>query len=1048
MHDAQQVLALEGLDFIEAAYAFALGRPADPSGLRNYLQQLRTGAPKTRVLGELQSSAEGRAHAARCGLGPALPVDGSAGSSGSSRSTPARASFGAPRSPATLAGLLALPDEDFVNQAYWALLQREADAEGSANYLRELHDGSSRIRVLARLRESAEGRALQARLPGLDEAVASEEAAAAQGIGGMVRALSQRLRPSRAAAEAGAPATPPPASSARASERAMNASSDAARPASTTSSITAPKALTPVPATPLKPPESSTPPLRPPARPWPAAQPTVPVAATPASAADGAALLPPLRLERFVGAFAEGYCLAAAEGAGCALGFGGRVLGQLAFDQPRPELQAVHALPGDQLGFRLQLGGLLQFAALAPPAAGFDAFELVQTGTSADAEGMRIDVPLAQQLPQALGFSPLRAFSRMPAERGLGALKGLSFAGGNEMRLLFEAAEPGEDRLPLVLDIYQARPGGVLERLARFAIEPQAQLATLPVRLLSRRQPVLLVATDAQRRLLLTDCIPLPELHTEAQRALLDYHSVLAGGQASFDVAAKIARSHLDAAVSERLAHAQPTQGPQASALPQRASTALLLYSRDSHDFAAADALDAALALCPQAGVLTADGSVRGADGQLCTLQEFAGASGLRHLLLAEQRCALRPDFWAVLRGQAIHCSAQTQLLHWHSVWLDGAARPYVAKTALLLDPALARHALLPLHAALVSVPQLLKVLQAGTTHWRSGALALEHALASLQADAVASLPVVMDTVELPWRPAAEERLLAAHLAPTLAPAVPGSPQHMATQGRPDTPGLSVIINFRNNAEETRQCLEALRAQDWPGALEVILVNNASTLQESLVTSRRAQELFGAAAVRVIDYPQRFNHSAQCNLAVEAAQQPLLLMLSNDALLMTPDALRRAAEVLAMPSVATVGFRIVGGPQAKRKLQSLGLAPSPRQWLLQGGSPLSTYKPPAAMLDKTQQTLGNTFAAAMLRRALYIELGGLDAEAFPTNYNDVDFCCRALQQGYRHVSVGAAVVEHVGRGSREMDLDLPIDQRILDRCPPLARLASIGIVAL
>ena len=102
----------------------------------------------------------------------------------------------------------------------------------------------------------------------------------------------------------------------------------------------------------------------------------------------------------------------------------------------------------------------------------------------------------------------------------------------------------------------------------------------------------------------------------------------------------------------------------------------------------------------------------------------------------------------------------------------------------------------------------------------------------------------------------------------------------------------------------------------------------------------------------------------------------------------------------------------------------------------------------AFLLPFTQETLGNTFAAVVLRRQSFLALGGLDEEAFPTNYNDVDYCCRAMQQGLRHVSVGSAVVQHVGRGSREMDLDLPIDQRIVERCPDISRLTGVGVAQL
>jgi GT2 family glycosyltransferase len=117
---------------------------------------------------------------------------------------------------------------------------------------------------------------------------------------------------------------------------------------------------------------------------------------------------------------------------------------------------------------------------------------------------------------------------------------------------------------------------------------------------------------------------------------------------------------------------------------------------------------------------------------------------------------------------------------------------------------------------------------------------------------------------------------------------------------------------------------------------------------------------------------------------------------------------------------------------------------NPRRYLFSGGSPVSTSQAPAFALDCTFEVLGNTFAAVMVRREVYRALDGLDSVAFPTNYNDIDFSFRATNAGYRHVVVGSEIVEHVGRGSREADQDLPIDQRIIERAPRLGLLARIG----
>jgi hypothetical protein len=58
--DLKALLALDGKEFIEHAYATLLCRPADPEGLASYLKHLAKGLHKVEILSALAESAEGR----------------------------------------------------------------------------------------------------------------------------------------------------------------------------------------------------------------------------------------------------------------------------------------------------------------------------------------------------------------------------------------------------------------------------------------------------------------------------------------------------------------------------------------------------------------------------------------------------------------------------------------------------------------------------------------------------------------------------------------------------------------------------------------------------------------------------------------------------------------------------------------------------------------------------------------------------------------------------------------------------------------------------
>src|ERR1700689_3269130 len=59
----EELLSLYDTSFVECAYWTILGREVDPSGLRNYLIQVRKGVSKGQIVAELVQSQEGRTRA-------------------------------------------------------------------------------------------------------------------------------------------------------------------------------------------------------------------------------------------------------------------------------------------------------------------------------------------------------------------------------------------------------------------------------------------------------------------------------------------------------------------------------------------------------------------------------------------------------------------------------------------------------------------------------------------------------------------------------------------------------------------------------------------------------------------------------------------------------------------------------------------------------------------------------------------------------------------------------------------------------------------------
>jgi len=223
---------------------------------------------------------------------------------------------------------------------------------------------------------------------------------------------------------------------------------------------------------------------------------------------------------------------------------------------------------------------------------------------------------------------------------------------------------------------------------------------------------------------------------------------------------------------------------------------------------------------------------------------------------------------------------------------------------------------------------------------------------------------------------------------------------------------VSVVLMYRDRHELTIEAIHSVLAQRFEGVIELVLVDNESS--EATVRLLDAELAKVGERVRVVRLtaPGAFNHSAQAALAAAAASGEVLLWLNNDARLLHPDAIDQLARWARLPRVASVGVAmvdaagaVVGGGMRARRV------------------PGAEFNSPVEEASGTEaaharQTIGNTFACAAVSAAAWRALGGLDAARFPAGYNDVDYCLRAVQNGWTHVNLGHVHVHHAVGASR------------------------------
>lgn len=267
-------------------------------------------------------------------------------------------------------------------------------------------------------------------------------------------------------------------------------------------------------------------------------------------------------------------------------------------------------------------------------------------------------------------------------------------------------------------------------------------------------------------------------------------------------------------------------------------------------------------------------------------------------------------------------------------------------------------------------------------------------------------------------RAALEDHLARNHLVAEIGPGYAPMTRHVVYRHERQ-PMVSIIIPNRDNFGFLKPCIDSVFSKTEYPAFEVIVVDNQSVDPDVLAFYEEMRQQRGTQ-FSVIEYDHPFNFSAQCNLGAEAAKGEYLLFLNNDTEIIQPAWLSRMMAFGQRPDVGVVGARLVypedGGIQHAGVIAGLGqLAAHPYQ---------GTALDEAGYMNRlhVDQNFSAVTAACMLvRRSVYQEVGGMDAENLKVLYNDIDLCFKAGEAGYLTVWTPHVTVIHLEHKSLEVE---------------------------
>jgi GT2 family glycosyltransferase/glycosyltransferase involved in cell wall biosynthesis/predicted O-methyltransferase YrrM len=219
-------------------------------------------------------------------------------------------------------------------------------------------------------------------------------------------------------------------------------------------------------------------------------------------------------------------------------------------------------------------------------------------------------------------------------------------------------------------------------------------------------------------------------------------------------------------------------------------------------------------------------------------------------------------------------------------------------------------------------------------------------------------------------------------------------------------PRVTIVILTYDKVDLLRNCLESIEKSSYPHKEIVIVTNNVDKRSEMWAYLRTLPH-------KVIKFEAEFNWSAMNNRAAEVASGDYLLFLNDDTEVKNNDWIEKLLEYAQQPDVGAVGCRLI---RPDGRSQHAGVTSDPiyiarHQFKEVAGD--GYY----SMTVLSREVSAVTGACMITRTQVFQQLHGFDT-ALRHLYNDIDYCWRLRDLGYRIVYAATVTLLHHEGGSR------------------------------
>lgn len=233
---------------------------------------------------------------------------------------------------------------------------------------------------------------------------------------------------------------------------------------------------------------------------------------------------------------------------------------------------------------------------------------------------------------------------------------------------------------------------------------------------------------------------------------------------------------------------------------------------------------------------------------------------------------------------------------------------------------------------------------------------------------------------------------------------------------------LSICILTYNKIEYTKECLKSLMKSKFSGKTEIIVVDNNSTdgTREWLMDFQNLNTSDDISIV-IIANKKNYGCTGGRNQACSAAQGEYIITLDNDVTIISDDWINKMLKFYKeYPEIGILGPKLIF-PQEPHLIQHAGLGVTEKGYVGYWGYGKDRHE---TKYNITKEVQGLAGACWLLKKSIFLENGYFDDIYFPVNFEDIDFCYRIREKGYKIVYYPEVELYHADHATTKHSDDI------------------------